>query len=40
VECNLLLSHLLKNKIYGVLACKYQLLCFQTQYLLAADEPR
>jgi hypothetical protein len=39
VECSLLLPHLLKNKSFGVLACKYQLCCFPTKYILVADEP-
>jgi len=39
VECNLLLPHLLKNKSFGVPACKYQLCCFLTKYILDADEP-
>lgn len=36
-ECNLLLPHLLKNKSFGVLACKYQLFCFPTKYILDVD---
>jgi len=39
VECNLLLSYLLMNKSFGVLACKYQLCCFATKYILDADKP-
>jgi hypothetical protein len=39
VGYKLLLLHFLKNKSFGVLACRYQLHCFPTKYLLDADKP-